>query len=497
MQLDTWKELGLTLSILLITSCTLQNAYAQLSTDKTSYYPGDTVSVTGTLDPSENVTLLVLNPDEEDYLQKEIKTGIDGKFSFQFNLGKDANLGEWLVEVLTGADILEVKFKVEAPPPNKPPVAVINAPGPYRVNEPIKFSGNESSAEHGKIVTYQWDFGDGISAAGPETTHSYEKDGKYIVKLNVTDNLGGIGTKEMTIDVIANKPPVAVISAAGPYTEGKAIKFSGNESSAEHGKIVTYQWDFGDGSSAEGPETTHSYQKDGKYIVKLKVTDNLGGIGTKEMEIDVKPVSFLAPPFDRPEVQAILIIIVAIIGLILYLWLRPKPKKEIVTTVAVTTDRSLYNLGERVTAKISVSPVKSDNPIKISIYDPQKIHKSDSVIPLKDGKASYVFTLSDSDLTGKWNITASYDGKEGEEIFTVEAPPPPAPPPPSKNKFCIECGKSISFDAKECPECYLLQASGGPDAKPCRNCDTLLPPTAKFCWYCGNKQPEQPAQPAV
>ena len=57
---------------------------------------------------------------------------------------------------------------------------------------------------------------------------------------------------------------------------GEKITFNASSSYDPDGKIVKYEWDFGDGSKAEGKVTTHSYNRPGDYTVTLTVTDDGG-----------------------------------------------------------------------------------------------------------------------------------------------------------------------------------------------------------------------------
>ncbi|HXI32565.1 MAG TPA: PKD domain-containing protein, partial [Gemmatimonadales bacterium] len=73
-----------------------------------------------------------------------------------------------------------------------------------------------------------------------------------------------------------NTPPTA--QAGGPYSgaEGTAITFDGSGSSAAGGGILTYAWNFGDGTTASGVSPTHTYVDNGTYAVTLTVTDGSG-----------------------------------------------------------------------------------------------------------------------------------------------------------------------------------------------------------------------------
>ena len=72
----------------------------------------------------------------------------------------------------------------------------------------------------------------------------------------------------------ANKPPVA--DAGGPYS-GLAgttlIQFDGSASKDSDGDSITFEWQFGDGSTATEMMPTHTYATAGNYEVRLVVDD--------------------------------------------------------------------------------------------------------------------------------------------------------------------------------------------------------------------------------
>jgi DNA/RNA endonuclease G (NUC1) len=71
-------------------------------------------------------------------------------------------------------------------------------------------------------------------------------------------------------------PPFARVD--GPYTlsEGSGVAMSGAASFDPNGTVVSYAWNFGDGTSASGQLVNHIYTQDGAYTVTLVVTDNDG-----------------------------------------------------------------------------------------------------------------------------------------------------------------------------------------------------------------------------
>ncbi|WP_310572109.1 M12 family metallopeptidase [Gemmatimonas sp.] len=79
-----------------------------------------------------------------------------------------------------------------------------------------------------------------------------------------------------------NAAPTADLAvSAPPYTEGVALSFDATGSSDPDDLVLTYNWDFGDGSCAVVPkpakctaaQPTHTYADDGSYAVTLVVSD--------------------------------------------------------------------------------------------------------------------------------------------------------------------------------------------------------------------------------
>jgi outer membrane protein assembly factor BamB/PKD repeat protein len=74
-----------------------------------------------------------------------------------------------------------------------------------------------------------------------------------------------------------NSPPVADFSS-NPLdpTIGESVSFDGSLSADFDGSISSYEWQFGDGTTATGASVSHSYGSAGTYTVELTVTDDAG-----------------------------------------------------------------------------------------------------------------------------------------------------------------------------------------------------------------------------
>lgn len=88
-----------------------------------------------------------------------------------------------------------------------------------------------------------------------------------------------------------NKPPSASFNWS-PHSPrpGDNISFDASQSNDPDGNIVSYEWNFGDGTTASGKTVSHSYQVAQPYDVTLIVTDDDGALDRENHRI-----AFTAP----------------------------------------------------------------------------------------------------------------------------------------------------------------------------------------------------------
>jgi hypothetical protein len=89
--------------------------------------------------------------------------------------------------------------------------------------------------------------------------------------------------------------------AGGPYEgdERSPIQFAGSGSDVA-GEMLTYSWDFGDGTTGSGPSPTHSYARSGSYTAMLTVTDDFGTSASDTASVTVRAVApSLSGQFDQ------------------------------------------------------------------------------------------------------------------------------------------------------------------------------------------------------
>lgn len=66
--------------------------------------------------------------------------------------------------------------------PARPPIVHANHPSAAKAGETVSFSATAANSSD-PVLSYQWDFGDGVSLKGSKVTHAYTHEGSYTVKL--------------------------------------------------------------------------------------------------------------------------------------------------------------------------------------------------------------------------------------------------------------------------------------------------------------------------
>lgn len=140
----------------------------------------------------------------------------------------------------------------------------------------------------GTIVSWLWEFGDGETSEENLPEHVYQTSGTVVVSLSVTDQLGATGTADATIH-IGNLPPVADLSI--PQTTlatGARFSFdaSGSVDPSPQGGIELYEWSLDGGATFDietsTPTRSHIFQDDGRYAIRVRITDSAGAIAISE-----------------------------------------------------------------------------------------------------------------------------------------------------------------------------------------------------------------------
>lgn len=151
--------------------------------------------------------------------------------------------------------------------------------------------------ETGALVEQSWSFTE-IDEYSYMTTAS--------VDYRMVDNNIWIGTSD---DV----PPVADAGPDQTVELGERVALDASGSRDNVG-ISSFQWDFGDGTTGVGIETTHTYGDAGTYDVTLTVEDAKGNSAKDTVAITVKDSS-------SPQLPTSFIIVIVFAALMFTLWI--------------------------------------------------------------------------------------------------------------------------------------------------------------------------------
>ena len=189
------------------------------------------------------------------------------------------------------------------------------SPSTPRLQDTIQFT-DLSSAYNGTIVSYFWNFGDGTTSTEKHPTHKYRNVGTYTVTLEVTDSNDLKRMKTVSIPITTNQAPVSSFTHSPTEpTTAETIQFTDSSYDSD-GTIVSWSWNFGDGTTSNERNPKHQYSKGGTYKVTLQVTDNEGVKGTKTTEMTIKETT---PGFE-------ILIPLCAVGVTLFIWRRKSRK---------------------------------------------------------------------------------------------------------------------------------------------------------------------------
>jgi uncharacterized protein (TIGR03790 family) len=195
------------------------------------------------------------------------------------------------VWVITLDNVLSKVATTEVRVLNRAPLGHIGVDPPEALTgSPFTFNANLSSDNDGTVVAVEWDLGDGNTSTEWVVDHSYTWPGEYLVGLTVTDDDGATAKVARRVTAL-NRPPVAAFSLEGETIhKGRSATFNASSSWDVDGRIVQYEWSFGDGSTGDvvqSPWVVHTFGIAGNMTVTLRVVDDWGAVGIVNYSVHV------------------------------------------------------------------------------------------------------------------------------------------------------------------------------------------------------------------
>lgn len=156
------------------------------------------------------------------------------------------------------------------------------------------FTVNSSATNTAALRDLVIDFGDGdkLTLSSPSSTtsisHVYEDGGTYTVTAVATDVNGERSTATTVITVQTPAPLTITLNLQDSAAVNSPVSFRASVTGdTTPSRVVRYEWDFGDGTSAvlNSPATSHIYTTVGRKVVRVTVVTIDGARSTAQEEI--------------------------------------------------------------------------------------------------------------------------------------------------------------------------------------------------------------------
>jgi PKD repeat protein len=230
---------------------------------------------------------------------------IDQEIEFVLEI-EATEIGAWADDLdllVTYTDFRGVDGSVIFPPPNWPPIALFEyEPLAPTTAESIVFTDmSEDANDDGKIVKWEWEFGDEAVSTSTNPEFRFTERGTYMVKLTVTDNRGSKSIAYEQEITVGNAEPVAGFVLRDPDTMaeyaqphlGVPTMLDASMSYDLDGDIELYKWDFdGDGVldlETGSSDVEYAFDIPGEIEVTLVVVDDEGSSESYAMIVDILP----------------------------------------------------------------------------------------------------------------------------------------------------------------------------------------------------------------
>ena len=149
-----------------------------------------------------------------------------------------------------------------------------------------------ASSPDGEELLYEWSCDDGeIEGTGATVTWTApDSEGVYTITVTVTSGSGGQDTRDTTIQVQANRPPIITgLTADAAWTLPSGSLQITCEAEDPDGDELSYLWTATDGSiSGTGADVTWTAPEDvGEHDITVVVSDDHGGSATRTLRVSV------------------------------------------------------------------------------------------------------------------------------------------------------------------------------------------------------------------
>ena len=259
-----------------------------------------------------------------------------------------------------------------------------SAPGAPEAGETISFDAAGSFDSDGTVVDYAWDFGDNSFGSGITSTHAYEQNGTYTVKLTVTDNNGleDIFTK----NIVVGSPPQDItvpngmveINSGASETNSVSVTLTLEASDMESG--VTEMHFSNDGSTWTDWE---AYRTTEAWTLTT-------GDGTKQVFVQFKNNADLVSEIYSDAITL-------------------NTEKD-GSSISIAVSKTTLTIGESISVSGTLSPPKEGEEIEIQYRVDEEIWTTLSTV-ITDSSGGYSYNWTPT-RNGTYEIKVNWAGSE-------------------------------------------------------------------------------------
>jgi len=297
---------------------------------------------------------------------------------------------------------------------NQPPSTPLEPAGPLFIEVGTSYEYTDSAVDlDGDQVRLRFDWGDGslsnwsgfvASNTSVAASHAWGNVSTYVIRVIAQDESGANSSWSDPLPVVVSQagsegsPPVGEFNMSQNASLNQTIVFDASGMYDPDGVIVSYLWDFGDGTTAVGENPTHTYQLPGEYTVTLTVTDNAGLTFVARQVVNIAAGSLVPTEDGNSFLQSngnIIILLVALGAVVIFLLLSRNKIQELFLQKRIETshrrlaqiDRSTADIDEIVDALFLELKDKTQTPSKRSVQKAYndlmrgKVEKNPAFIP--------------------------------------------------------------------------------------------------------------------
>jgi len=176
--------------------------------------------------------------------------------------------------------------------------------GTFAFDNPLRLVDFVQIGADGDSVAVEaglWRTGEALAFVGEGASYEWKGTNSGGGDLTLAEDWFAACSPSINQENIFNRAPIA--DAGGPYSGsvGQEILFDGSGSSDPNGDSLSFQWDFGDGTSGSGVKVGHIYRESGTFTAVLTVDDGHGCTDSDSVEVTVQAPVVLKVEIVSPE----------------------------------------------------------------------------------------------------------------------------------------------------------------------------------------------------